>query len=545
MKIALLQLNATVGDFQSNKIKLLKAYNEACRQGAELAVAPELFLCGYPPRDLLLRKSFIQEGLKTLDEVSNEIGEVPLCVGYVEPNLDRPGKPFFNAVAFLHQKKIVHRIYKTLLPSYDVFEEDRYFEPKGKSTLISFAGCKIGITICEDIWNDEDFWPERLYRRDPVKELVVEGANLIINLSASPWHRGKEQTRLKMLQQVARDEKVALVQVNAVGANDELIFDGHSIALDAQGNLLALAKGFEEDLLIVDLEKRSRDDTISFAPTEQSLFSALKLGVRDYVSKSGFKSVIIGLSGGIDSSIVAVIAAAALGAEQVLGVSMPSKYSSEGSRIDAALLAKNLGIRFETISIEEPVKVMEEQLSPLFAGRLADFTEENIQSRMRGVILMALSNKFGSLVLSTGNKSEMAVGYCTLYGDMCGALSVISDVLKTEVYDLAKWINRDNEIIPASCLSKLPSAELRPNQTDQDSLPPYEILDKIIQEYLVRENGIDDLITHGIAIETIQDVITKIARNEYKRRQAAPGLKVSPRAFGMGRRFPIAQHFQT
>jgi NAD+ synthetase len=546
MKIGLLQLNSTVGDFAANRQKLLAACEKAVALGAEFVLAPELFLCGYPPRDLLLRGDFVEANLAALAETAGDIGAVPLCVGYVDRNPERPGRALRNAAAILRNGKIVWCTHKCLLPTYDVFDEDRYFEPARAIAPFEFNGHKFGITICEDIWNDEDFWPERLYRRDPVKELVAGGAEIILNLSASPWHDGKERMRLEMLRRVARDEKIPLAQVNAVGANDELIFDGHSVALDARGGIVALGKGFAEEIFVVELGaggKREAEGRNDFPPREQELFSALSLGIRDYVRKCGFKSAIIGLSGGIDSALVAVLAADALGADQVLGVSMPARYSSGGSLSDAEALAKNLGIRYEVLPIEPVFKSVESQLGKVFAGTKPDAAEENVQSRLRGVTLMALSNKFGALVLTTGNKSEMAVGYCTLYGDMCGALAPLADVFKTDIYKIARWVNRDREIIPAASISKPPSAELRPNQTDQDSLPPYEILDAILDLYVVKNLGRPEIVARGFDAAVVNDVLNKINFSEYKRRQAAPGLRVSPRAFGMGRRIPVAQRF--
>ena len=559
MKIGLLQLNSTVGDFAVNRQKLVAGYEKARALGAEFVIAPELFLCGYPPRDLLLRADFVQAGLAALAETAQSIGPVPLCVGCVSEHSERPGRALRNAAAILQNGKIIWRTHKSLLPTYDVFDEDRYFEPAKSAEPFEFHGRKLGITICEDIWNDEDFWPERLYRRDPVKELIAQGADIILNLSASPWHDGKERTRLAMLQRVARDEQVPLAQVNLAGANDELIFDGHSVALDARGEVIALGKGFAEDILVVDLGGNSDPLTqpsatlshsgesregLEFPPREQQLFAALSLGIRDYVHKCGFKSVIVGLSGGIDSALVAVLAAEALGPDQVLGVSMPARYSSAGSLSDAEALAKNLGIRYEVLPIEPAFLSVEKQLAKVFAGTKPNEAEENVQSRLRGVTLMALSNKFGALVLTTGNKSEMAVGYCTLYGDMCGALAVIADVFKTDIYKLARWINRERTIIPEASLTKPPSAELRPNQTDQDSLPPYETLDQILEAYVVKHLGKEEIIRRGFDAAVVNDVINKVTFSEYKRRQAAPGLKVSPRAFGMGRRIPIAQKFR-
>jgi NAD+ synthetase len=550
MRLALLQLNATIGAFDANRAKLEAAYRDAVAKGAELVLAPELFLCGYPPRDLLLREDFIRRGLECLDTLAKSVGEVPLITGYVERNPSRPGRALHNAAAVLERGKITHRVMKCLLPTYDVFDEDRYFEPADKIAPIELCGQKIALTICEDIWNDADFWPERRYRTDPVHELVRMGATLVLNISASPWHRGKEATRLKMLQRVARDEHVPLVQVNTVGANDELIFDGHSVALSAQGEILALGASFAEDVVIVDIlpggsaSGLTHSSLVLPANQEEQLFKALVLGVRDYVAKCNFKSVVLGLSGGIDSALVAVIAAAALGPEAVWGVSLPSRYSSEGSLSDAAALAKKLGIRYDVLPIAAPVLEVEKVLAAPFAGRTPDATEENVQSRMRGLLLMALSNKFGPLVLTTGNKSELAVGYCTLYGDMCGALAPIADVLKTEIYQLAEWVNRDSEIIPWNTIRKPPSAELRPNQTDQDSLPPYDLLDRILRHYVVDDADPHMLVAEGVAPETVREVLNKIVFSEYKRRQSAPGLKVSPRAFGMGRRVPIAQGFR-
>ena len=545
MRIGLLQLNATIGAYDKNRARLEEAYREAVDKGAELVLAPEMFLCGYPPRDLLLRDDFISRGLECLGALAKSVGAVPLIVGYVDRHLARPGRALRNAAAVIQHGNIIHTVMKSLLPTYDVFDEDRYFEPAEKVAPVEICGQKIGLTICEDIWNDADFWPERRYRRDPVDDLVKAGATLIVNISASPWQRGKEATRLAMLQRVARDARVPLVQVNMVGANDELIFDGHSVALDAHGHVLALGASFNEEVLVVDVGGSTSGLALTLSSnSEEQLFRALVLGVRDYVAKCGFKSVVLGLSGGIDSALVAVIAAAALGPDKVWGVSLPSRYSSTGSLNDAAQLAKKLGIRYDVLPIAEPVTQVEKTLESVFAGRTPDATEENIQSRMRGLLLMALSNKFGPLVLTTGNKSELAVGYCTLYGDMCGALAVIADVLKTEIYALARWVNRDEEIIPWNTIKKPPSAELRPDQTDQDSLPPYDVLDRILRHYVVDDADPKMLVSEGISAETVRDVLNKIVFSEYKRRQAAPGLKVSPRAFGMGRRVPIAQGFR-
>jgi NAD+ synthase (glutamine-hydrolysing) len=548
LRIGLLQLNSTVGDFAANRRKLLAAYEKAVALGAEFVLAPEMFLCGYPPRDLLQRADFIEANLAALAETAAETGAIPLCAGYVEKNSERPGRALKNVAAVLQNGKIIWRTIKSLLPTYDVFDEDRYFEPAKKVEPFVFNGRKLGITICEDIWNDEDFWPDRIYRRDPVKELIAQGAEIILNISASPWHDGKEKARLEMLQRVARDEKIPLAQVNLVGANDELIFDGHSVALNPRGDVIELGKGFAEEIIVADLKPEAKSQKpgarIEFPSREQQIFSALALGIRDYVRKCGFKSVILGLSGGIDSALVAVLAADALGAANVLGVAMPARYSSPGSLADAEALANNLGIRHEVLPIEPAFLAVEKQLEEVFAGTQPNEAEENVQSRLRGLMLMALSNKFGALVLTTGNKSEMAVGYCTLYGDMNGALAPIADVLKTDVYKIARWVNREREIIPHNSIAKPPSAELRPDQTDQDSLPPYEILDAILELYVVKNMSQPEIVARGFAAAVVNDVVNKINFSEYKRRQAAPGLKISPRAFGTGRRIPIAQKFR-
>ena len=545
MKIALLQLNSTIGAFDANRQKLVAGYQEACARGAEFVLAPELFLCGYPPRDLLQRADFIRANLQAVAETARAVGDIPLCVGYVAHNTDRPGRVLRNAAAVLQNGQQVWHTHKSLLPTYDVFDEDRYFEPAQGIAPFSFNGHKLGISICEDIWNDADFWPERLYRRDPVKELSAQGADILLNLSASPWCEGKEATRQAMLQRVARDERLPLAQVNLVGANDELIFDGHSVALNARGELLARARGFVEEILVVDLQAAPAAAPEAFPVREELMHGALTLGIRDYVRKCGFKSVLIGLSGGVDSALVATLAADALGPENVRGVAMPARYSSAGSLSDAEALARHLGIQYDVLPIEPVFQAVEAQMAGVFAGTRPNEAEENIQSRLRGLTLMALSNKFGALVLTTGNKSEMAVGYCTLYGDMCGALAVIADVFKTDVYRLARWINREKTVIPGPTLSKPPSAELRMNQKDQDSLPPYEVLDEILAAYVMQNLGPEEILRRGFAAEVVRDVINKVNFSEYKRRQAAPGLKISPRAFGMGRRVPIAQRFRT
>lgn len=545
MKVACLQLNATVGDFTANSAKLCRAYQEAVRRGAKLVLAPELFICGYPPRDLLTHRDFMDRHDQALRTVADLVGPVPLITGILMLNPHRPGKLFFNAAAVIENRGIRSVIHKRLLPTYDVFDEDRYFQPGLGSEPVLIGGKRVGITICEDIWNDEDFWPERLYRSDPVKDLVAKGIDLLVNLSASPWHAGKHGTRLKMIAEVALREKIPVVQVNVVGGNDELVFDGQSLMVDGGGRLLAKGNAFDEDLLVADPFSGEPLPETGHEPTvEEEIFYALALGTGDYVRKCGFQKVAIGLSGGIDSALTAVIAVEALGNENVLGVLMPGPYSSEGSLKDARALADVLEIETMTLPIGGPFEAVCAQLQPVLGGSLPDSTEENLQSRLRGLTLMAISNKQNRLVLTTGNKSELAVGYCTLYGDMCGGLAVISDLPKMTVYAVSRWINRHSEIIPKSTIDKAPSAELRPNQTDQDSLPPYDILDAIVEGYVVMGETPEQIAAMGIDLALVKDIIRKIDLNEYKRRQAAPGLKVTSKAFGIGRRMPIAQRFR-
>jgi NAD+ synthetase len=543
MKIALAQINTTVGDFAGNQTKILEAYGRGVEAGVEMVVCPELATTGYPPRDLLLKSGFIKGNLALLDRLAAATGRTGLLVGYVGQNPKRPGREATNAVALLHQGKILATRVKTLLPTYDVFDEDRYFEPATENRPVEFNGQMLGLTICEDVWNDEDFWRDRRYRRNPAVELVEAGAKIIFNVSASPWHLGKNQTRFDMLRSLAVKTRAPLVYCNLVGGNDELVFDGRSLAFNGTGELVARGALFAEDFVTVDTDT----DQVAPADTtvdEEKVFKALVLGLRDYIHKCGFTSVVLGLSGGIDSALTACLAVAALGAENVRGVSLPSQFSSQGSLEDAQAIADRLGIRYDVISIQPPFEAVKRQLGVVFTGRPEDTSEENIQARLRGVTLMALSNKFGSLLLTTGNKSELAVGYCTLYGDMCGGLAVISDVPKTMVYRLARWINRDKEIIPAASITKPPSAELRPNQTDQDSLPPYEVLDAILEAYVVQGKSAAEIIAAGFDEATVKRVVRLIDLNEYKRRQAAPGLKVTSKAFGVGRRIPIAQRYR-
>ena len=549
MRLALAQLNTTVGDVTGNEARILSSYRQAVTAGADLVLVPELALTGYPPRDLLLRPSFVDANLAALERLAAQTGATGLLVGFVGRNPRRPGRELTNAAALLAGGRVVAVREKTLLPTYDVFDEDRYFEPATENLPVPFRGHSLGITICEDVWNDEDFWPAPRYRPNPAVELAEAGADLLVNLSASPWHRGKERTRRAMLSSLAAKTGRPVFYCNLAGGNDELVFDGQSLACHADGTLMAEGAAFTEDFLLVDSESvatvppRDRCD-------EAMLHDALVLGTRDYLHKCGFRSAVLGLSGGIDSAVVAALAVAALGPDQVRGLALPSEYSSPGSISDARDLAENLGIPFDIVSIQPPFAALKGQLKPLFGGRPEDTTEENLQARLRGVTLMAMSNKFGSLLLTTGNKSELAVGYCTLYGDMCGGLAVISDVPKTWVYRLARWMNDDARArgarppIPEGSLTKPPSAELRPNQTDQDSLPPYEVLDAILEGYVVREQSVAELVGLGLGETEVRRVVRLIEGSEYKRRQAAPGLKVTTKAFGVGRRVPIAQRWR-
>ena len=543
MKIALAQINTTVGDLAGNEAKILAAYARAEQAGVDLVLFPEITIAGYPPRDLLLKQGFITENLAVLDRLAKASKKTPMIIGYVGRNEAPPGRDITNCAAVLQNGRIVDTRIKSLLPTYDVFDEDRYFEAGKKNVPIKIGNVTTGLTICEDIWNDEDFWPQRRYQANPVADLLSAGAEIIVNISASPWCVGKDKVRFEMLASLARKAKKPVVLCNLVGGNDELVFDGHSLAFNGKGELIAQGKSFDEDFLIIDTETAP---AIKPAVTceEEDVYNALVLGLRDYFYKCGFKSAVLGLSGGIDSALVACLAVAALGPKNVHGISLPSQYSSQGSLDDARILAERLGIPYDVITIKEPFETVKQQLQPVFAGRAEDTAEENIQARLRGVILMAMSNKFGSLLLTTGNKSELAVGYCTLYGDMCGGLAVISDVPKTLVYRLSKWINREKEIIPDATITKPPSAELRPNQTDQDSLPPYDILDAILDHYVVQARSLGEIIKLGFEEATVRRIIRLIDINEYKRRQAAPGLKVTTKAFGVGRRFPIAQRYR-
>lgn len=542
MKVALAQINPTVGDFAGNETKILSAYRRGVEAGAEMVLCPELSITGYPPRDLLLKRSFLARNIEVLNRLAAATGKTGLLVGYVGKNDVQPGREATNSVALLQNGRIVTTRTKTLLPTYDVFDEDRYFEPATENLPVDFAGAKIGLTICEDIWNDEDFWTVRRYQHNPPVELADAGAKIIFNISASPWHLGKNKTRFEMLRSIAHKTGKPVVFCNQVGGNDELVFDGSSVVFNAKGDLIAQGKWFEEDFIVIDTNSTAAIQPVELGP-EEAVYRALVLGLRDYFHKCGFKSAVLGLSGGIDSALTACIAVAALGKENVRGVSLPSQFSSQHSLDDARVLAERLGIQYDVVPIKRAFETTKEQLEPLFAGKPEDTTEENIQARLRGVILMALSNKFGSLLLTTGNKSEIAVGYCTLYGDMAGGLAVISDVPKTMIYRISKWINREKEIIPDSTITKPPSAELRPNQCDQDSLPPYDVLDAILDLYVVQWKSMSDIIAAGFEEATVRKVIRLIDLSEYKRRQAAPGLKVTTKAFGVGRRVPIAQRY--
>jgi len=545
MRIGLAQINTIVGDLAGNSRLIEKAYQTLVAQGAELIVFPELVVSGYPPRDLLFKKRFVSDVEQATCALAARIGTVPAVIGYTESNTTGLGRPAFNSAAFCHQGKILVSARKCLLPTYDVFDEDRYFEPAAAPTVVEFGGKRIGITICEDIWTHAMISTRRLYNgAEPVRQLAAQRCDVVVNLSASPWNHGKGSVRHTLVSDTARQIGCPVAYVNAIGGNDELLFDGRSLVADTQGRVLGGLAAFREELRVINTGASTAQLAPSFEQEELAdIHDALVLGVRDYAQKTGFKKALFGLSGGIDSALTAVIAAEALGPKNVIGVSLPSVISSQHSRDDAAIVAKNLGIEFHTLSIAEVVAAGEATLAPLFAGRPRDIAEENIQARARGLLLMAISNKFGALLLTTGNKSELAVGYCTLYGDMCGGLAVISDVFKTQVYALSRWINRQREIIPRSSIEKPPSAELRPDQTDQDTLPPYDVLDGILKGYVEEGLSRADLVAQGFDRAVVNDIVRKVDLNEYKRKQAAPGLKITPLAFGVGRRIPIVQKY--
>ena len=537
MKIGFAQINSTVGDLPGNARRIVEACRSLEDQGAEVVLTPELVLTGYPPQDLLFQADFVPMSLRVLEEIHREVREAAWIVGCVQRNPSADGRPFFNAAAVLERGRGIRWAFKTLLPTYDVFNETRYFEPCQKPAPIEIGGELLGLTICEDIWTP-DYLPRPLYSSDPVQMLVAAGAVAILNLSASPFQIGKPARREAMLRNQARKHRVPIYYCNAIGGNDQLVFDGNSLAVGRDGTLLARLPAFEEaQLLVADTGTSRVDDDL------EDLRRALVLGLRDYAAKCGFRSAVLGLSGGIDSAVVACLAVEALGADMVTGVAMPSPFSSSHSLEDALALAQNLGIHHLTIPISESFEVFKKQMRPAFNDLPEDTTEENMQARLRGLTLMSLSNKFGHLLLSTGNKSELAVGYCTLYGDMAGGLAVISDVPKTMVYALADLLNKHRELIPKRTIDKPPSAELRPDQTDQDSLPPYTVLDEILRLYVEENLGLAAIEAHGFDGETVRWVTRKVDFNEYKREQAAPGIKVTSRAFGVGRRMPIAQRF--
>ncbi len=547
MKVGFAQINPTVGDLNGNFEKIARAYADLSAKGAELVITPELAITGYPPQDLVFKSQFVPQNLEMIERLHALVGEAALLVGFVAPNEGR-GKPFHNAAALLERGQPIRQTQKSLLPTYDVFDEDRYFEPAATVEPLLIRGRKIGVTICEDIWT-ERYLPRPYYEIEPVRSLVEQGAEMIVNLSASPFTLGRQETRREMVGLLAREYKMPIAYCNAVGGNDQLIFDGNSTAFDRTGALIAQLPGFREAQEVIDLAAVGKAQPPR-TEIPADLFAALSLGVRDYLRKCNFKSAVLGLSGGIDSAVVAAIAVNALGAQNVVGVSMPSPYSSRGSIDDALALARNLGIQCLEIPIGHAFECFKAQFAQIFAGRPEDATEENMQSRLRGMILMSLSNKFGHLLLTTGNKSELAVGYCTIYGDMAGGLAVISDVPKTMVYELARWMNsekspadRAREIIPRSTLEKPPSAELKPDQKDQDTLPPYEILDEILRLYVEENLSAGEIVDRDFEEKTVRWVQRRVDLNEYKREQAAPGIKVTSRAFGLGRRMPIAQNY--
>jgi NAD+ synthase/NAD+ synthase (glutamine-hydrolysing) len=541
MKIALGQINPTVGDFAGNAAKIIDFAHRAQSAGAGLILFPELSVCGYPPRDLVERASFVQHNRETLDRIAAETRGIAVICGLVTPAQAESGKSVMNSAALLKDGRVAFLQSKMLLPTYDVFDEMRNFAPAKSQVLFPFCGKQMALTICEDAWNDKHFWNKRLYTFDPVEALVSAGGNFVLNISASPFWLGKRELRRDMLASIARSHKVPVVMVNQIGGNDSLLFDGSSLVLNPAGEIIAQGKSFEEDLVYFDSDQLTGEMHPQIEGEEASAYAALVLGTRDYVRKCGFSQVIVGLSGGIDSALTAAIAVDALGPENVIGVGMPGPYSSTGSIGDARALANNLGIRFELLCITDIFESYKNTLAKTFAGRKEDETEENVQSRARGTLLMALSNKFGAIVLSTGNKSELAVGYCTLYGDMVGGLAAISDVPKTLVYRLSHYVNSRRPLIPQASLDKPPSAELRPGQMDSDTLPPYDVLDAILEDYVEDSHTADQIAAdRGFDVSLVKRVIRMVERSEYKRQQAAPGIKISAKAFGYGRRFPIA-----
>jgi NAD+ synthase (glutamine-hydrolysing) len=552
MRIALAQINTTVGDLDGNAQKILDFARRADAERADLVVFPELAITGYPPRDFVEKQSFLDRTAEALQCVAKRSAKlnVGIVAGYVARTKEPAAISAQNAAAIVHRGQIVFEQRKMLLPNYDVFDEARYFEPAQCQSICTFRGVKIALVICEDAWNDKQYWPRQRYRRDPIEEQIHQGADLVVSINSSPFNIGKREQRQQIFHASARRFGLPIVYVNQLGGNDQLVFDGSSFAVSANGDLVATAKSFAEDLTYFELETQTGDHHANMPDEEEAAYEALVLGTRDYIQKCGFRQVLLGLSGGIDSALVAAVAADAVGPENVIGVGMPGPYSSEHSLTDARALAEQLGVRFEVISINAGYQAMLSTLDPVFATTKPDITEENLQSRLRGLTLMALSNKFGALVLTTGNKSELAVGYCTLYGDMCGGLAVISDVPKTLVYRLARVANARRTAaglppaIPENTFTKPPSAELRPDQKDTDSLPPYEVLDAILAGYVERyESAMEIATRENLPIDLVRDIIRKVERNEYKRQQAAPGLRITQKAFGVGRRFPIAHRY--
>ena len=557
MKIALAQINPTVGDFTGNTAKIIDYARRAAEAGAELAVFPELSVCGYPPADFLEKAAFVERAEQAVQELAAWTagpGATAILCGTVMRATSPVGKHVRNVAVLLEQGRVSFVQQKMLLPFYDVFDEQRYFEPATEQGLVLFRGHRLAITICEDAWNDKGFWPQRLYPLDPVEKLMQqwdgqgeEGSErrIILNISASPYWQSKRQVREEMLSALARRHGAVVALVNQVGGNDSLLFDGTSLVIAADGEVAARAASFAEDLIYFDTDAVSAGTAVAEDDEVAATWNALVLGTRDYVRKCGFSKALVALSGGIDSALVAAIAVEALGAENVMSVGMPSEYSSEGSKDDARVLAENLGIQFEMLPIHGVFEQYQATLKPLFEGTPFGLAEENLQSRIRGGLLMALSNKFGRLVLTTGNKSEMSTGYCTLYGDMVGALAVIGDVMKTRVYKLSEYANREREVIPRATIEKPPSAELRPEQKDTDSLPPYEVLDPILEAYVERYLSAEEIAEEqGVEVGLVRSVLQLVERSEYKRQQAAPVLKVTRKSFGMGRRFPIAVKVQ-
>ena len=539
MKIGVAQINSIVGDLDGNLNKIIQAYKSLCEEGSDLIVFPELCICGYPPRDLLQKEQFGEDCRKTLEHFAKQTGSCPALIGFPHRSGKKGKEPFFNAVALCADKDVRQYFHKQLLPTYDVFDEDRYFSRGSLPAEFNHLGKKIAVTICEDIWNAS----LDIHTSDPLEKITESRPDLLINLSASPWHIKKQTQREVLLKKVSQRVECPVVYVNAVGGNDELIFDGSSVAFSAEGKRIGRAPSFVSASMVFDLDSAPATMDEEAQGEMESIRQALVLGLRDYAHKSGFTRGIIGLSGGIDSAVTAALAVEALGKENVIGISLPSAISSGHSRDDARLLAENLGIEYHTLPIQKIVDSAEHELAPLFAGLDTDVTEENLQARSRGLLLMAVSNKLGALLLTTGNKSELAVGYCTLYGDMCGGLAVISDLPKTKVFQLARHINREREIIPNNSIEKPPSAELRPDQKDSDSLPDYQVLDGILEGYVEQGLSIHSLIELGFQEETVRKIVSLVDRNEYKRKQAAPGLKVTPLAFGIGRRMPIVQKY--